>query len=195
MLPQCVAFWFRRLCRPTPTRKAAPMLEMLENRLTPSVAANDLFVSSLYQSLLGRNADPNGLTYWSGQLNAGVSRTQVAQDIGTSQEARTYDVDQFYEVLLNRPADAAGQDYWTGELKAGESLDQVKAGILGSNEFYNVAGNTEGDFINALYTNELGRPVDAAGLTYWEQQLNGGASRTQVADEVLASPEARPAKK
>jgi hypothetical protein len=190
MLLNCVVSWFRRDHRPTPTPKAAPTLEALENRLVPTVAANDLFVSSLYQSLLGRNVDQGGLAYWAGQLNAGVSRTQVAQQIGTSNEALNYDVDQFYEVLLGHPADAASLNYWTGQLKAGATLDQVKGGILGSGEFYGLAGNTDANFLNALYTHELNRPVDGAGLNYWEGQLNAGVSRTQVADEILTAPEA-----
>jgi hypothetical protein len=190
MLMQRFVTWLRSLNRPSTTCRAALGLETLEDRLTPSVAPNAVFVGSLYQGLLGRNADPNGLAYWTGQLNAGVTRTQVAQDVGTSPEALNYDVNQFYEVLLDRPADAAGLNYWTGELQTGESLDQVKAGILGSNEFFSLAGNTNQNFLDSLYRDELGRPVDGASLVNWENQLNGGASRTQVADDVLTSPEA-----
>ena len=165
-------------------------LEELENRLTPTVAPNALFVSSLYQGLLGRNVDSTGLTYWTGQLNAGATRTQVAEGIASSNEALNRDVNLFYDAVLNRPADNAGQTYWMNELASGESLDQVKAGILGSDEFFSDAGNTNEGFLNDLYVHELGRSLDAAGETYWGTQLNEGVTREAVADEVLASPEA-----
>src|ERR1700722_18620825 len=90
-----------RLCRPTCNgRQTTLRLESLEDRTTPSVAANDLFVSSLYQGLLGRPADALGLVYWSVQLNAGVSRQQVAQGIATSNEALSRDVQLFYQTEL-----------------------------------------------------------------------------------------------
>jgi len=181
---------FRRLFRAVPTRKVEPRLETLEDRTTPSVAANDLFVASLYQGLLGRPADPGGVAYWAGQLNAGASRTQVAQGIAGSQEALGRDVNLFYNVLLGRAADTGGLDYWMGRLDFGATLDQVKAGILGSNEFFTKAGGTPQGFLDSLYHDELGRPVDSVGLSYWEGQLNAGASRTDVADGVLASAEA-----
>lgn len=165
-------------------------LEPLEERTVLSTTANEVFISSLYQGLLAHTASSAGLTYWSGQLNAGLSRTQVALGIATSAEALDYDVEQFYQILLDRPADEVGLNYWIGELNAGASLDQVKAGILGSDEFFQLSGNTNEGFLNALYVHELGRPVDAVGLVYWEQQLNDRMPRTQVASEVLASPEA-----
>ena len=191
MLTQRFASWLRRLNRPAGPRMAVLALEQLEARNVPSVAANNVFVSSLYQGLLGRNADQAGLTYWTPQLNSGVSRTQVAVDIAGSNEALGHDVGLFYDTLLNRPADADGLNYWMGQLDSGATLDDAKAGILGSNEFFTKAGGTNEGFVNALYSDELGRSVDPAGLNYWENQLNAGVSRTTVADEVLATPEAK----
>jgi len=108
MLSQHFVSWVRRLFRQPASRRAELALERLEDRLTPSVAPNAMYVSTLYQGLLGRNADANGLTYWTSQLNAGVSRTQVAQGIAGSNEALGRDVQLFYDTLLNRPADPAG---------------------------------------------------------------------------------------
>jgi hypothetical protein len=181
----------RRLFRAAaPTRKVELRLETLEDRTTPSVAANALFVASLYQGLLGRNADAGGLAYWAGQLNAGASRTQVAQGIAGSQEAMGRDVNLFYNVLLGRAADTGGLNYWMGRLDSGQTLDEVKAGILGSNEFFSKAGGSPQTFLDSLYRHELGRPVDSVGLVYWEGQLKAGASDTDVAGGVLGSAEA-----
>src|SRR5262249_56562449 len=86
---------------------------------------------------------------------------------------------------------AAGMNYGAGQLESGATLDQVKAGILGSDEFFTKAGGTNQGFLGALYSHELGRPVDATGLGYWGRQLNAGASRTAEAGGVLAAPEAK----
>ncbi len=193
MLSHRFASWICRLFHQPAAGRAELKLERLEDRLTPS-AANNVFVSSLYQGLLGRNADQAGLTYWAGQINAGVSRTQVATTIAGSNEALGRDVQRLYDVLLDRPADANGLDYWTNQLATGATLNQAQAGILGSHEFYTKAGGTDAGFLNALYSDELGRSVDEAGLNYWENQLNLGVSRTTVAGEVLATPETNNAK-
>jgi hypothetical protein len=169
---------------------AALGLETLEDRTTPSVAANDLFVSSLYQTLLGRPADAGGRAYWTARLNTGATRTQVAQGIADSDEALSHDVQLFYQALLGRPAEAAGLAYWTAQLKSGASLDRVKAGILGADEFFTKAGGTAQGYLDSLYRRELGRPIEPSGLTYWEDQLNRKVSRTDVAAGVLASGEA-----
>jgi Domain of unknown function (DUF4214) len=190
MLTERLPCWIRRLTKPVAARQTTLQLERLEERCNPSVSPNSLFVSTLYQGLLGRPADNAGLTYWTAELNAGVSRTQVAQGIAGSDEAMGRDVQLFYDTLLDRTADADGLAYWTQQLETGETLNQVKGGILGSDEFFNEVGGTNESFLNAVYEHELGRPVDANGLNYWEHQLDAGASRTTVADDVLASPEA-----
>jgi hypothetical protein len=165
-------------------------LEQLETRLVPTVAANDLYVASLYQSLLGRGADAGGLAYWTGQLVAGASPTRVAAQVAGSFEGLSRDVQQFYTLLLNRPADANGYVSMLTELESGSSLDQIKAGILGSDEFFNNAGASNDAFLKAIYLQELGRPADVTGLAAWENALTTGESRTQVVDQLLASHEA-----
>src|SRR5437763_16447641 len=123
--------WVRtRPNRGTVAHQSSLRLEPLEARTTPTVAANDLFVSSLYQGLLARPAETDGLAYWTGKLNAGASRQAVAQGIAGSDEALSRDVQLFYKTLLDRPADADGLAYWTSLLHAGVTLDGVKAGIL-----------------------------------------------------------------
>ncbi|HEY2703242.1 MAG TPA: DUF4214 domain-containing protein [Candidatus Dormibacteraeota bacterium] len=50
------------------------------------------------------------------------------------------------------------------------------------------AGN--GSFVGNLYHDVLGRNGDAAGITYWTQKLDGGASRASVANFFVDSTEA-----
>ena len=126
MLTRQFTSWIRRLLHTAaPSGKRPLQLEMLEDRTTPSVAANDLFVSSLYQGLLGRPADAYGVAYWSNLLNVGISHQQVAQGIATSNEALSRDVQLFYQTELNRPADAAGLAYW---MAAAENRRDARSG-------------------------------------------------------------------
>jgi lysophospholipase L1-like esterase len=50
----------------------------------PSMSNTD-FVTQVYKNVFGRSPDPDGLTYWVGRLNAGISRGEVVStmvDIG-----------------------------------------------------------------------------------------------------------------
>jgi len=104
-----------------------------------SGSTNSGFVNAVYQDLLGRPADSGGLATWTQALVSGVSRTQVAYAIDTSNESRTDTVQFFYQTLLNRPADPGGLSTWVGALNSGATDEQVLAGIAGSQEFYNDA--------------------------------------------------------
>ena len=46
-------------------------------------------------------------------------------------------------------------------------------------------------YLNQLYIAVLHRPIDSAGLTLWEGQLNSGTSRKVVASDIVHSAEAR----
>src|SRR5262249_43407726 len=76
--------------------------------------AQAAFVSALYEDVLGRPADMAGVNYWTGLLQAGFTRAQVAQGIWESPEHRGVQVDALYRALLHRPADALGRAYWGG---------------------------------------------------------------------------------
>lgn len=99
------------------------------------------FINAVYQDLLGRPADPGGMSTWSAALGSGMSRTQVAYAIDTSNEARSDTVQFFYQLLLNRPADPGGLSTWAGALNSGSTDEQVLAAIAGSPEFYSDASN------------------------------------------------------
>jgi hypothetical protein len=193
-LQRCWSFC-RRLFQslnPRPPQKMNLRLESLEDRMTPAVSSNDLFVSTLYQGVLGRTADATALTYWGRFLNSGTinSNAVVATSITGSDEALSRDIQIFYQAILSRTANAPEVAFWFGQLKSGATLDQVKAGILGSNEFFTLVGGTNQNFLDAVYRRELGRVIDPAGQDFWSNLLNLGRTRTYVAQKILASPEA-----
>lgn len=104
-----------------------------------SGSTNAGWVNGVYQCLLGRMADPSGLSTWTTALANGTSLFEVASLIASSPEAFTDAVESDYESLLGRSADPAGLAMWVGDLESGATDQQVLAGIAGSQEFYNDA--------------------------------------------------------
>jgi hypothetical protein len=167
------------------------------NAITPSsnpcvaYSGNDVFVCTAYENLLGRTPDSAGLTYWSNLLSSGLSRSAVAGAIAGSTECRSNLVSGYYETFLGRAPDYAGLTYWVAQLNAGATDQSVLASILGSGQFYADSGGTPGGFLTALYSKLLGRGPDSGGLTYWENQLSSGLSRSAVAAAIAASTQYR----
>jgi uncharacterized protein DUF4214 len=154
-----------------------------------TMAGNIAYVNALYNQVLGRVADVDGVNYWVYQLDLGTSRQQVADAIWESAEHRSLQVEQFYENFLHRAADQAGLNYWGSLFKNGASEADVAAGFLSSGE-YQADHPGDAAFVTGLYQDTLGRSPDTTGLTYWESVLRSGASRPDVARAFLTSAEA-----
>jgi hypothetical protein len=104
---------------------------------TQGNSTNDGWLSAVYLDVLGRGIDPSGLANWTQQLNAGVSRTAVANSILLSAEANTRLVEGFYLQYLGRPSDPSGLQGFVGQLTAGVSEESVIQQIVTSDEFFN----------------------------------------------------------
>lgn len=155
-------------------------------------------VDGLYRSLLGRSADPYGRAIWTNALRIGWSREQVVRAILGAEETYRTTVARWFVTDLGRPAsslEALKNEPvvidWASRLASGTSPDQIRAGILASDEFYAVGGGNPTAFVDALYRAALGRPAEPAGMSLWTNALRLGWSRRQVAEMVLAAPEAR----
>ena len=149
---------------------------------------SDAVVEGLYRNILGRDADPAGLAYWDAQLKAGESAAQVAGQFFQSPEYTTNVVKSYYKTYLGRDGDPAGVAAWVAKLQAGASEEEVAAAFLSSPE-YGAKHVTDGDFVQSLYENILGREGDPAGINNWTQLLGAGTSRGAVAASFIGSPE------
>jgi hypothetical protein len=166
-------------------------VELLEDRTLPAAAVNDAFVAAVYQNGLGRTAAPGDVAYWTGFLNAGATRTQVAGGVLAAAEYQQRQVGLLYQAELGRQPDAAGLASWVGLLQAGADLRQVEGGILGSAEFLDRSGGTIDGFLRALYHGVLQRGPDPFGANVFGTDLVAGLPRGVVAMQVLGSPEAQ----
>jgi hypothetical protein len=151
----------------------------------PTVA----FLEALYRTVLGRDADAQGLADWVAFLQAGGTRQQVAAGIWGSLEHRGLQVDQLYATYLHRAADPAGRAHWVDRLMAGTSEVEAASGFLTSAE-YSLSHPGTADYVSGLYADVLGRAADADGLEIWLRVAQGGLSRAALADGFLRSPEA-----
>lgn len=108
-------------------------------------------VTQLYVGFYNRAPDPEGLNYWIGRINAGVSTADIANSFAASPEAiATYPFFAFpnvagaegflksaYKNLFGRDIDAGGLKYYSDKLVAKVPAGVVLAEILG-----NAATNT-----------------------------------------------------
>ena len=68
-----------------------------------------VFVTQVYQALLGRAPDPAALALDAAAIDAGtMTRLQIVEEIKGSTEYRTNEVDNLYGQVLNRAPDPSG---------------------------------------------------------------------------------------
>ncbi len=102
----------------------------------------------------------------------------AADNKGTDQE-----IMRLYTAFFNRDPDAAGVKYWIAVSK-GEEGDPASRRVFNTleiaefftpqQEFINAFETvSDGQFVDTVYANVLGRPGDTAGLGYWNDILNG----------------------
>ena len=160
------------------------------------------FVQRMYEKVLGRGGDPEGIDGWYQQLVSGQNTgAQIVYGFVFSEEfiKKSYGDADFvhilYRALFDREADATGFAAWTGKLSGGESRLSVCKGFVDSQEFSNLCsrfGIIKGtieipgqeqptqpeslitQFVKRLYVKALGRDADEAGLQSWSRCLESG---------------------
>jgi hypothetical protein len=150
------------------------------------------FVSQLYQNVLGRSVDADGLKYWSSVLASGTSRGHVTLSVAESRENKTHtagtagdtndaEATRLYQAALHRLPEPSGLDFWSGVLARGSTPAQVAASIMTSLEFSQAYGSmSSADFVSMLYQNVLHRAGDPDGTQFWTGAMQHGMSRETV---------------
>lgn len=161
-------------------------------------------VARLYSAGLGRNAELDGLEYYTGLLDAGTLRlNDVAVGFVTSVEFQnTYGalddssfVQRIYVNVLGRPASATEVQFWTGAIARGVSRASVLTSFSDSVENKLNLATTIGDKdygeAYRLYQAAFDRTPDSAGLANAVGVLDNGASPQLLALGFVNSPEFR----
>ena len=136
-------------------------------------------IQKIYLALLGRPADPSGLTYWTNEIDAGVlTLEQLRANIvneqheflnGLGQLSRRAFVDQLYANMFGRSPDP-DSEYWVSGEGLSVNLDQlVLAFIDGASEEDTAALNNRvaiaQQITNALLALETDATTLLAGVT------------------------------
>ena len=129
------------------------------------------WVKGMYQDLLGRSADQQGLDDWTQALKSGTSPSTVAHGFAASHERETQRVHDDYTSLLGRAPSAAEVESWVSAFEHGVSNDDVVAGFVGSPEFYHNHGGNKADFVKAAYQDVLHRDADSDSEQFWLEDM------------------------
>lgn len=173
------------------------------------------FVIRLYELVLGRTPETDGLANWYNALVTGSQTgAEAAQGFFFSEEflnkntSDTEYLETLYRTMLDRPSDQNGMNYWKSNLKTGFSRTYIYRGFAESAEFSQICANagivrgsvtlTESrdqnpgvtGFVSRLYSIAFSRTPDAGGLNNWTAAILGGArTPEQVGYEFFFSTE------
>jgi Domain of unknown function (DUF4214)/Bacterial Ig-like domain len=181
-------------------------LVLADGILSIGADTNEAFVTRLYEGLLGRAPEANGLSSWDTLLRT-CSKAAIAQAILGSAEYQTTHTEkddtqfviELYQKMLGRSAEPAGLSGWTHVLAAGMSRGDVAAGIVDSPEakLYWSGVTSQGVFaydpnaaiVREDYHTAFSREAETDGLTGWTNLLKNGVTPTQLAQDLIMSPE------
>jgi hypothetical protein len=121
---------------------------------------DEAFVRAAYRTLLGREADDDGLRHYRACLRAGLGKAEIIWALTQSDEGRrkasfadldhlpdTKFIDAAYSRILGREPDAEGRDHYLNLLKRTRRRDRVVHDLSHAKEAHNSPG---GQFILAL---------------------------------------------
>ncbi len=159
---------------------------------TPERPASERYVRDAYTIVLGRPADEAGLAFWGDRLDRGGDRSAFARQLLLSPEPLRRRLAEIYDELdfAPPPNDVVIADA-TAIGKGTVTLEAVIVRLLASNEFHEMAGGTDEEWVEALYDKVLRRAPDEAGAAYWLGRLEDGASRATVARGFVFAPDRR----
>lgn len=159
------------------------------------------FIEQLYRNVLGREGDRAGIDFWTNELVAGRSRSEVVIEFAQSPEfvgqtgtvaPQTSIEGSIYRLYLAyflRPADAGGFAFYTDQATT-RSLTSISNDFARSPEFVQRYGDlSDTEFLDLVYANVLSRTPDAGGYSFWLDQMARGVSRGDVMLAFSESPE------
>lgn len=147
-------------------------------------ATSEQFVRQQYDDFLGREPDAGGLAYWADGLDSGsLQRYQLIELFVFSAEfqEKVAPVSRLYQAYFLRIPDTGGLSYWIDQKLAGVEFQSISEAFAGSQEFQDRYGSLDNSaYTSLVYNNVLERAPDQAGLDFWTNSLNAGASRGSV---------------
>ena len=136
-------------------------LQFSDQSFNPATSTQQEAVATLYQQVLGRQADVTGFQWWAKDIDNGYGLGDVALAFMRSDEYQTktggtafdnlsvdQQVEALYTAVLGRASDAEGKAYWVAETDAGFSIEQMAEAFVTSTELTGqYLQSTQWDFI------------------------------------------------
>lgn len=149
---------------------------------------DEALIDGLYQNVLGRPGEPNGVDFWLASRANGasvafllVSFADSAENIERTATREPITVTEgrilrLYRAVFGRAPDDEGMAFWVDEAEGGQTLEQIAARFMVSPEFESRFGvDPNGvNLVDSLYRNVLGRRGDQAGVDFWRGEVEGG---------------------
>lgn len=134
------AYWAERLWVDGTTRDIAVAIYGSPEAFNAAGGSNEAFVTGLYNRILERDPDPDGLAFWRNLLDSGQAEpTDLVAAFWESIEFRRQRVSTVYLGVLGRYADPGGHAYWAEQLFTTDDV-QLAALLAASDEFYKRTG-------------------------------------------------------
>jgi subtilisin family serine protease len=155
------------------------------------------FVTGLFHTLAVRTPDLTALQAWTGLLQQGWTRFQVAEAFERTPGALLTKVARWFQEVVgtSEPLGLLEQEpgviALSNLLSAGQSDNAVLATLLAGDGYWALHGGTNAGFVSALFTSLLGRPVDPPSLSYYVGLLQGGVPRLNIVQMLQTTPEAK----
>jgi len=177
-----------------------------KEKINPKLSDEE-YITMLYETMLGRKPDIEGLRYWEDQLaTKGKTRELIFYDFALSPEfysiSQHYGVQSFnsddlldnflvrmYYLVMTREPDEKGLNWWKNQLKSGlKTAKDIATGFFDSPEFRR-RGYSNYNFITIAYRALLNREPDMEGRDFWNKALEKGMSRHDMIMNFIASDE------
>ena len=186
--------------------------------LSPEFLSKDMseeqFIGILYQTFFARNYkdDPEGTAFWLNSLKVAGKDTVVDGFINStewcnicasfgvrsgatrakatipSSNAKAF-AERLYTCCLGREAEQEGLMFWSLALTNQETSGSDAARLFFESGEFTGFGLNDRDYIKRLYTTFMGREADDGGLTFWLNSMANGATRNDIFNSFVASPE------
>jgi len=154
---------------------------------------HQITVNTIYQKIMLRPVDAQGMQYWAELLqNGAISIEQLTQNLLNSREfsATVQPILDIYSTYFLRSADSEELSYWSNSLRDGLSLSQIKDNFKASPEYQAITSDVnEASWLTKAYNNLLGRNIDKEGTTYWLSMLDSGMTRESITEAIANSDE------
>jgi hypothetical protein len=172
-----------------------------------SGASSPAKVVMLYEGLLGRSVEKDGLNFWNDQIEKPEDCVIIARNIMNSEEFRLRSgsmtdvefIKYLYDGILGRQADEGGFNTHLDSLQNGMTREVLANIFVQSQEATqnfedkNTGGvwttNKNSRDISMIYDTILNRNVDESGIDFWNATLDKGFTLSHIVKSLIDSDE------